>query len=126
MRFPASLLFILLINTAATCNKAAAPGNCFKGKLVIKGACTNYVIKVLEGNTAGLKVEKSWTDEADGKVYENVFALASRCNFPDMEEGDEFYFTVTGVQVQNCMQCTIYRAVPKARNFIVVQKTSCF
>lgn len=122
------LLFTLL--TAATCNSTsqqptALRAGCFKGKLVIKGICMNYVIQVLQGDTSGLQMEKTWVDETSDKTYNQVFALASKCSFPDMEEGAEFYFTVTGKDEKECNVCLAYRDVPIARNNIVVSKTPC-
>ena len=122
------LLFTLL--TAATCNRAsqqptAPTTGCFKGKLVIKGICMNYVIQVLQGDTTKLQIEKTWVDETTDKTYNGVFALASKCSFPELEEGAEFYFTVTGKDNKECNVCLAYRDVPLARNNIVVSKTPC-
>lgn len=129
----AAVLFTLFV--AGTCNKttsgSAAAGkpsgsaNCYKGRLQIKGICMNYVIKVLEGDTAVLNFERNWTDETDNKTYTNVFALDSRCSFPDMAEGAEFYFTVTQNEDSGCNVCMAYRPVPAAKNNIVVSQTPC-
>lgn len=122
------LMFPVLLS--ATCHKTtrsvkAATTNCFKGRLAIKGICMNYVIQVLEGDTAALQLEKSWTDETDGTVHENVFALGSRCDFPDLEEGEVFHFTVVEKTDLSCNLCMAYRPVPAAKNNIVVSKTPC-
>jgi len=121
------ILFTLL--TAATCNRATqtAPlkNNCFKGKLVIKGICMNYVVQVIEGDTSQLQVAATWVDETTDKTYSNVFALGSKCSFPAMEEGDEFYFTLAQKPEEGCNVCLAYRPVPPVSNFIVVNKESC-
>lgn len=127
------LINLFFVSVAATCNKPAATkttstangGACYKARLAIKGICTNYVIQVLEGDTSKLALEKSWKDETDGKVYTNVFALDSRCSFPDIAEGGAFYFTLAGKEDPDCNVCMAYRPVPAAKNSIVVSKTPC-
>lgn len=116
--------FVFLICISATCNRPAAT-TCFKGRLEIKGICMNYVIKVLEGPAGQLSLTRSWTDESDGKRYQNVFALASKCNFPDLAEGAEFYFTVTDKAGDDCAVCLAIRPLPDARNSIIVTQTPC-
>jgi hypothetical protein len=120
------LLFTLL--TSGTCNRAITSSTqttCYKGKLVIKGMCMNYVIQVISGDTAKLQLEKTWVDETTDETYNNVFALASKCSFPDLEEGSEFYFTVIGKDVATCNVCLAYRPVPTAKNNIAVSKSPC-
>jgi hypothetical protein len=85
----------------------------------------NYVIKVLEGDLKVLSVEKEWVDESDGKRYNNVFALGSPCTFPDLKEGETFYFTLAQKEDTGCNVCMAYRPVPAAKNAIVVSKTPC-
>ena len=129
------LLFTLLtlLITGSACHRKTAPApvaeklasNCYKARLEIKDMCMNYVIKVLDGDLTKLNLEREWKDETDSKVYTNVFALGSRCSFPDIAEGDEFYFTVTGVEDAGCNVCLAYRPVPAAKNNIVVSKTAC-
>lgn len=85
----------------------------------------NYVIRVLEGNTGQLRIARAWTDETDGRTHENVFALASRCDFPDMAEGTEFYFTVVEKSREDCAICLAMRPLPEARNHIQVLQTPC-
>lgn len=126
----AALIFIF---TAGTCRNTTsnpmtgktAASKCFKARLEIKGICMNYVIKVLEGDTAALKLEQSWTDETDTKIYSNVFALGNPCSFPDMAEGDEFYFTIAAKEDESCNVCMAYRPVPAVKNNIVASKTPC-
>lgn len=127
MKFLTPLLLIATtLLTAATCNKTASSSTqCFKGRLEIKGICMNYVIKVLEGDIKALNMDSSWTDESDGKVYRNVFALGNKCNFPDLKEGEEFYFTVTSTAAEDCNVCMAFRPVPATKNNIIVSKTPC-
>lgn len=108
----AGLLLMLLCG--ATCNKTGS-NPCYKGRLTIRGICANYVITVLEGNLSGLSLTKSWTDETDGKVYENVFTLSNPCSFPDIKEGNEFYFTVEKNSEKPCIVCQAFRPVPRPK-----------
>ena len=85
----------------------------------------NYVIQVLDGDLTKLNLERTWKDETDGKTYTNVFALGSRCTFPDIAEGVEFYFRLASNEDARCNVCLAYRAVPVAKNFIVVSQTPC-
>jgi hypothetical protein len=123
------ILAAAMMLMAATCNKTAnktiTNTQCFKGRLEIKGICMNYVIKVLQGDTKALSIDSSWTDESDGKVYRDVFALGNKCNFPDLQEGDEFYFTINGKEDPSCNVCMAFRPVPASKNNIVVSKTPC-
>jgi hypothetical protein len=80
---------------------------------------------VLEGNTGNLRIARSWTDETDGRVHENVFALGSKCDFPDMAEGAEFYFTLADKSREDCAVCLAVRPLPDARNLINVIQTPC-
>ena len=105
--------FIFLLNIA--CNK---PSNssiaCFKGKLVLKGICMNYVIQITEGNVDTALYEISWQNPESGITYQNVFGLESICTFPSIiNEGDEFYFTIPKKPVvQTCLQCKAYSPIP--------------
>jgi hypothetical protein len=131
MRILLSLIFFLMLTVS--CHRKTAPvptaeklsSNCYKARLEIKDICMNYVIKVLDGDLTKLNIEREWKDETDSKVYNNVFALGSRCSFPDIGEGDEFYFTVTGIEDAGCNVCLAYRPVPTAKNNIVVSKNAC-
>ncbi len=68
------------------------PGQ-FKGKLVLKGICMNYVIQMVDGDLDPSLYEKQWIHPTDEQTYTNVFALESVCTFPNtIEEGDEFFF----------------------------------
>jgi len=117
---------MVLISLQKKCNKANETINCFKGRLEIKGICSNYTIKVLEGAIDTTKFSANWTDENTNKTYSNVFALDSPCSFPaDIKEGDEFYFTIKSAGDKNCNVCMAYYPTPPKRLSISVSKTAC-
>jgi hypothetical protein len=108
-------IFVLAIAALAiiknNCNKNSKAG-CYKGKLEIKGICSNYTIKLLEGSLDSTLFSTNWTDDQTGKVYTNVFALGSPCTFPDtLNQGDEFYFTID-TSKQDCNVCMAYYPTP--------------
>lgn len=124
------LFFILTITFADTgcrSRKAVSPAtNCFKGKLEIKAACMNYTISVVEGNMDSSMIAASWTDENTNISYNNVFALASPCNFPkEINQGDTFYFTIDTTTKQDCAVCLLYYPVPPKSLSISVHTTPC-
>jgi len=95
--------------------------NLVRGKLVIKGICMNYVIEVLGNNIDENLIEKSWTNEFTKISYENVFGLGSICDFPDdIDEGDEFSFSILEEKDQICANCKAYSPTPKKKLFIEV------
>lgn len=109
-----------------SCGPAKSATGCYKAKLVIKGICMNYVIQVLNTNADTSKVEKSWKDPQTGTVYENVFALESRCDFPStINEGDEFYFNFADSAKTDCAVCMAYRDVPAKKNKIAILSGPC-
>ena len=123
--FLLSSLVILAISSHKKCNNNKT-GDCYKGRLEIKGICSNYTIKILEGNADTSKIAASWTDENTGKAYTNVFALDSPCSFPaDIEQGGEFYFTIREEKDKNCQVCMAYYPTPPKRLSISVSKTPC-
>lgn len=106
------------------CNKEnATTSQCFRGRLEIKGICSNYTIKLLEGNMDPAKYVANWTDEVTNKSHTNVFALGSPCTFPErIKEGEEFYFTLD-TSTQNCNVCMAYYPKPsKALSIKVLDK----
>lgn len=123
----ASLLVITLLSSATCKERKANPGNCFRGRLEVKGACMNYTIKVLSGNIDTGLVQKSWRDETTGKVHENVFRLSSLCSFPNrINEGDEFYFIIPPAPaVEKCAVCMAYYPTPDKSIFIKVIDAPC-
>lgn len=113
-----ALSAILLSNTDCSKKKITS----YKGKLEIKGICMNYTISV-EGKIDPSLVVDNWTDETTGKAYKNVFKLGSPCNFPaDLNQGDEFYFTIDSSAVQNCAVCMAYYPTPSKSIAIKVEK----
>jgi hypothetical protein len=124
---------LLLIAALATlpmaqqkCKKtSAASTSCYKGRLEIKGICSNYTIKLLEGNLDTSKVVASWTNESTKKSYTNVFALGSPCTFPStLNAGDEFYFVLDDSK-QECAVCMAYYPKPEKALSIKVLDKPC-
>ncbi|MGC4039192.1 MAG: hypothetical protein QM764_24750 [Chitinophagaceae bacterium] len=114
--FLASVTIMTVLMSKDSCHhkeKNQNNGNSFKGKLEVKGMCMNYTIAVVEGNIDTSLIESKWIDETTGKPYKNVFALKSRCTFPqNIAEGDEFTFIIDTAQVQNCAVCLGYYPTP--------------
>ena len=87
----------------------------------IKGICANYTISVLEGDVTALNIAPSWKDETTNKTYTNVFALSTSCGFPDLQQGEEFYFTLDpGPGQKDCAVCMAYYPTPEQKNNITV------
>lgn len=119
------IFLIVLVSTEKKCSSKKTT-TCFKGRLEIKGICSNYTIKVLEGFVDTSKVAARWTDENTGKTYTNVFALEDACTFPaDIAEGEEFYFTLGEKREKDCNVCMAYYPTPPKRLLINVSKTPC-
>ena len=120
------LISIVLASQEECTNNSQKADGCYKGRLEIKGICSNYTITVLEGSLDSSKISKSWTDENTNKRYSNVFALDSPCSFPeDIKEGDEFYFIVREEGDKDCNVCMAYYTTPPKRLSITVSKTAC-
>ncbi len=117
-----------LLTTSKTCKKKQAnitPG-CYRGKLMVKGGCMNYTIGMIGDNIDTARVAASWTDENTGRTFRNVFALGSRCTFPNtINEGDEFYFTIDSTTVQNCAVCMMYYPTPPRQLSIKILDGPC-
>ena len=110
------LAFFVLLNIS--CNKSNDTiQNCFKGKLVLKGLCMNYVIQIIEGDVDKALYESSWQNPYTKTTYQNVFGLGSICTFPStINEGDEFYFSIPKSSiVQTCAQCMAYSPTPSKK-----------
>jgi hypothetical protein len=102
----------ILILSASDCSKKTAKGK-YKGRLEIKGICSNYTIKLLEGSVDTSKIAAKWIDEVTNKSYTNVFALSNPCRFPkNIEQGDEFYFTIDTSTEKGCIVCLAYYPTP--------------
>lgn len=119
-------LAALMLTAQKNCSNKNLKEGCYKGRLEIKAICSNYTIKVLEGNMDTSKVAVNWTDENTSRSYTNVFALDNPCSFPDdLQQGDEFYFTIKEQKDTDCMVCKAYYPVPPKRLSISVSKTPC-
>ena len=115
------ILSSLIVLTSSHSCKSSLPAGVYKGKLEVKGKCMNYTISMQSKNFDTSMVLASWTDENTNKTYNNVFALASRCNFPSsINAGDEFYFKIDSNYIQHCMVCLIYYPTPSKKLFIKV------
>ena len=110
------IIFIFLLNIS--CNKSSDTSvTCFKGKLVLKGICMNFVIQIIEGDVDKSLYESSWQNPLSNTTYQNVFGLESICTFPStINEGDEFYFSIPKRPVvQSCAQCKAYSPIPNKK-----------
>ena len=128
MRFLYLLLSLIpfVASESASCSKKSDPVNCMKGRLEIKGICSNYVITITDGPVDTSKVEAAWTDPETNKTYKNAFKLGSPCTFPsNLKEGDEFYFNFVDETKEDCAVCMAYRPVPDKINMINVMNTPC-
>ena len=105
-----ALLFLL------SCSKNISDSeleSSYKGKLVVKGICMNYVIQVLDSDFDSSLIELNWINEFSDISYTNVFALGSVCDFPeDIDEGDEFNFIIDNSKDNNCAVCLAYSPTP--------------
>lgn len=107
-------------------NTSVNTTGCYRGRLEVKGGCMNYTIAVTSPHFDTSLVVANWTDENTGKAYENVFALGSKCTFPDsIGAGDEFYFKIDSTSVQNCAVCLMYYPVPPKKLPIKVIPGPC-
>ena len=105
-----ALLFLL---SCSKNNSDTELESSYKGKLVVKGICMNYVIQVLDSNFDSSLIELNWTNEYSDISYTNVFALGSVCDFPeDIDEGDEFNFIIDNFKNNNCAVCLAYSPTP--------------
>jgi len=105
-----ALLFIL---SCSKNNSDSELESSYKGKLVVKGICMNYVIQVLDSDFDSSLIELNWINEFSDISYTNVFALGSVCDFPeDIDEGDEFNFIIDNSKDNNCAVCLAYSPTP--------------
>jgi len=112
---PLLLLFCVLLGACKS--QEVLPENCFKGRLSLKGICSNYVIELSAGTLDTSKVESQWIHPNTGKLYKNAFALSNPCVFPaSLKEGDEFYFKLDPALLNGeCGVCLAYSPTPKKR-----------
>lgn len=113
-------LFILLaaisILTMAADGCRKGEHTVYKGRLEIKALCMNYTISIMEGPVDTSLVSALWTNESTGKSYNNVFGLGSPCTFPaNINEGDEFYFTIDNGYKEDCAVCLAYYPTPSKK-----------
>jgi hypothetical protein len=121
-----SSVISFFVLTQKKCGTSMVKEACYKGRLEIKAICSNYTIKILEGSVDTTKIAANWTDENTAKTYSNVFALGNPCSFPsDLQQGEEFYFTIKEETDKDCMVCQAYYPVPPKRLAIAVLKTPC-
>jgi hypothetical protein len=130
MKILLAVIFLALLavteNTCRNKKNKTSTGNCYKGKLEIKAGCMNYTVSVTEGNADTSIVQSSWTDETTGITYKNVFALASKCDFPNnIDQGDEFYFVIDTAVNRDCAVCMMYYPVPDKKLSIRVVNEGC-
>ena len=113
-------LLITLFLLLTSCNDEGL--NTFKGKLVKKGICMNYVIGVNDSDFPQEILEKKWTDDSSQKKYEKVFRLHSICDFPDyIKENDSFEFVIDNKKKdQMCAVCYAYTPTPEKSVSITV------
>ena len=112
------LKIFLLIFIIYSCTKQNIDNTCsdqyYKGKLVLKGICMNYVIEIIEGQINPDLIESEWINEFNNKKYNNVFALESVCYFPEnLNEEDEFKFIINNTIEMKCAVCLAYSPTPK-------------
>lgn len=113
-------IFATLVLSNSDC-KTRSTGEKLKGKLEIAGICSNYTIRVLEGDPGKDAVEENWTDETTGKQYEDVFRLGNPCDFPaTIKQGDAFYFVVDTTSKTPCNVCLAYYPTPSKKLSIKV------
>lgn len=118
-----AVTFLLIMAAPKSCSKKSV-ATCYKGKLEIKGICSNYTIRLTEGTIDS--VQASWTDENTGRAYANVFKLANPCAFPNnINEGDEFYFTIDTSKQEPCAVCKAYYPTPQKALTIKVLAAKC-
>ena len=121
-------LFILLFavftvtSSADSCQKNK--DKLLKGRLEIKGICSNYTIGLMEGEVDSSLISATWTDENANKTYKNVFGLGNPCSFPDsLKQGSEFYFVIDTSKQEDCIVCMAYYPTPPRKlNIKVVNK----
>ena len=113
-------LFVLTVS-ADKCGDKKETTVRYKAKLETKALCMNYTLRLLEGELDSTLVAGTWTDETTGKSYKNAFALGNPCNFPaEIQQGDEFYFTIDTIKSAPCAVCMAYYPTPPKKLSIKV------
>ena len=76
MKLLSLLTTVLLVSILSSCSGSKKSGSqTLKARLEVQGICSNYTIKLLEGNLDKSLIEANWTDETTGTAYTNVFGL---------------------------------------------------
>lgn len=110
-----NLSFFLLVFLIFSCQKdsISPSGECYKGKIILNGICSNITIQITEGNMNPNLYEKEWLNEANNVTYNNVFRLLNVCSFPsNIKEGQEFSFRIIEKNDTNCAVCLAYYPTP--------------
>ena len=118
------ILSVILITgmSADGCDEKKKETVRYKGRLEIKAICSNYTIKVLEGDIDTSMIQANWTDEHTNKAYTNVVGLGNPCKFPaTIQQGDEFYFTIDTSKQEGCNVCLAYYPTPAKKLLIKVE-----
>lgn len=126
---PRISLFLLLafMITLAACKTTRLAPHSYTGKLVINGACNNYVVQFIGSDPVGDKADANWTDTSSGQsiTYPNVFTVKNRCSFAlaGLKSGDIFTFEINDEPGSECFVCQIYVHTPTISNNVVnIQK----
>ncbi len=101
--------------------KASTQTECYTGKLLVKGICSQRVISVEDGSTAGLSVNPAWVNPFSGDTLRNVFSVENICDFPpEIDSGVVFKFRISKKTPSDCITCKAYTPVPDEKNIIEV------
>lgn len=99
---------------------------CIKGRLVVKGLCSQYVIQVISGDTGNAAIGANWVDPETNTNYTNVFTVKNYCSFPALNAGEEFYFYfIKQVRTMDCIVCLAARATPSQGNEVQYIGSTC-
>lgn len=106
------------------CNSKKASSASFRGRLEIKGICSNYTIKLIIGKIDTSAIATEWTDPNSGIAHTNVFGLSDPCTFPvSINQGDEFDFILDKTVAAPCVVCEAYYPTPpRSLNIKVLKK----
>ncbi len=127
--FGCILLFTITVLPGFQCRKGNEDirlSGCIKGKLVVKGLCSQYVIQVISGDTGNAAIAANWVDPDTNTNYTNVFTVKNYCSFPALNTGEEFYFyLIKQVRTMDCIVCLAARATPAEGNEVQYRGSIC-
>jgi len=109
------IIFLLFAGTSFYCHPKKVNPDHLTGKLVINGACGQYVVQVVSGSIDPKRIASSWTDTFSHITYTNVFRVANSCTFGGEGVAKDQLFTFTIPDpgpVQDCFLCQIYVPTP--------------